>query len=30
MRTIATAAAAWWLIVLGGCGIKGPLQPRRF
>lgn len=26
MRTIATAAAACGLIVLGGCGIKGPLQ----
>jgi len=26
MRTIATAAAACGMIVLGGCGIKGPLQ----
>ena len=26
MRIIATAAAACGLIVLGGCGIKGPLQ----
>lgn len=26
MRTIATATAACGLIVLGGCGIKGPLQ----
>ena len=26
MRTIATAAATCGLIVLGGCGIKGPLQ----
>ena len=26
MRTIATAAVACGLIVLGGCGIKGPLQ----
>ena len=26
MRTIATAAAACGLIVLGGCGNKGPLQ----
>ena len=25
MRTIAIAAAACGLIVLGGCGIKGPL-----
>ena len=32
MRTIATAAAACGLIVLGGCGIKGPLyipQPPK-
>lgn len=26
MRTIAIAAAACGLLVLGGCGIKGPLQ----
>lgn len=26
MRTIAIAAAACGLIMLGGCGIKGPLQ----
>lgn len=32
MRTIAIAAAACGLIVLGGCGIKGPLyipQPPK-
>ncbi len=32
MRTIAIAAAACGLIVLGGCGVKGPLylpQPPK-
>ena len=29
MRNIAIAAAACGLIVLGGCGIKGPLYPPQ-